>query len=151
MWHRARRLVPGLVAVGAALAACGGSSASGPNPSSLEGTWTASKMEYVMAGGAGTRVDLVSHGATVTLAMAATHTYTLTVRMPGEADDVTTGSWSTSGDVLTTTMTGMSGERQFEMTLTGNTLNLSGADADFDFNGDGIAEAAKLSMVLTKP
>ncbi len=149
MWNRAKLIMPGFILASAALVACS-SSSSGPNPSSLTGTWTATKMEFVKVGTSATAVDLVANGATVTLQMMASHDYTLTVRMPGQADEVTSGTWSSSSDVLTMTMAGISGERQFDMNLSGNTITLSGANVDFDFNDDGIDEPAKLNMVLTK-
>ncbi|HVA56434.1 MAG: lipocalin family protein [Gemmatimonadaceae bacterium] len=149
MWNRAKLFVAGSMVVSAMLGGCGGSS-TGPSPASLTGTWTATKMEFVKAGSPATTADLVAKGATVTLDLRASHDYTLTVKMPGQADELTTGTWSSSADMLSMTVTGFTGERQFAMNLSGNTITLGGADVDFDFNDDGIDEPAKLSMVLTK-
>lgn len=149
MWIRTRQILLGSIASAAMLAGCG-SSSTGPSPSALEGTWTVTKMEFVKGGSPTTKVDLIANGSTAILFMDSSNGYTLTVKTPEQADEVTTGTWSAASDVLTMTVDGMMGERQFQMSLSANTLTLSGADVDFDFNLDGVDEPAKLNMTLTK-
>ncbi len=130
------------LAVGAI--ACSGD---GSNPADLPGTWTASKMQFVNST-YGT-VDLVSRGGSATLVLNSNKTYTTTVRMPGQPDDVTTGTWNASSDVLSLVESPTS-QMEFDYVLSGNTLTLTGADAPFDFNGDGYEEPAKLNITASR-
>ena len=149
MRYRTWLVAPALAALSAGALACGGSS-TGPAPAELVGAWTATKVEYVSVAVPTQNVDLVAQGSTVTLEILDNHTYVFTVATPSLPDDVSTGTWSASSDIFTVTVTGMSGEQQFQMSLVGSTLTLSGADVDYDVNDDGTDEPAKLSMVLTK-
>ena len=44
----------------------------------------------------------------------------------------------------------MHGETQFDLTLSTNTLTLTGGHCDFDFNGDDQGEEARLNLVLAR-
>jgi len=137
------------LAVGAGVA-CGGDGGAGPSPQSLVGTWGATKAELVMVSNPSTKVDLVAMGGTVQLVLTTANTFTLTVSMPGEPLEQSGGTWS-SGDVLTLTYTsGRSGNQQFDISLSGNTLTLTGADTDYDFDDDGVYEAAKVNLALLR-
>jgi hypothetical protein len=133
-------------AVGMA-AGCGDDS-TGPSESSLVGTWRATKVELISVQDPAIKFDLVALGATVRLVLGSSKAYTLTLSVPGEPQEIVTGSWSSSGDVLT--LTDESGDMQFDMTLSGNTLTLTGADGEFDFNDDDVDEPAHLNMVLVR-
>lgn len=126
--------------------ACGGPGA-GPD---LAGTWTASRVEFVSTASSPTRVEIVAMGGRVTLALAADRTYTLTTEIPGEPAETERGTWDSSSDVLTLRESGTAGDMQFDYTLSGNTLTASGADGEFDFDGDGAMEPAKLSIVAAR-
>lgn len=65
-----------------------------------------------------------------------------------DMDDLV-GTWQASIDVLTITETGDPFSVQFEFTLSGATLTLTGGDVDFDFNGTGDLPA-ELDRVLVK-
>jgi hypothetical protein len=125
-----------------------GSSPSAPTAQTLEGTWRATRAEFVSIASSSRRIDVVAQGATVTLAFAGNN-YTFTLAQPGQAPVVQTGAWSASSEVMTLTRTGMSGNQQFDMTFSGNNLTLNGANALFDFN-TGNYEEAKLSMTLVR-
>lgn len=132
--------------------ACGGGAGSPASPSqisSLTGTWRASKAEFVNSAGNGSRVDVVAQGTVVTLVLEAA-TFRFSIADPGLAGNVTTGTWSASKDVLKLTPTGMSWSYEFDMALNGNTLTLNGGSAEFDFEGDGKIEQAKLNLTLSK-
>jgi hypothetical protein len=139
---------PWPVALLGAVGACGGDGGTGPSAASLAGTWRATQAQLVSVANPSTQVDLVAMGGTVRLVLSDAQTFTLTVLMPAEPDDITTGSWSSSIDVLT--LTYGSGSMQFDMTLSGNTLTLTGANGDYDFNGDDTDEPAKISLTLTR-
>ncbi len=130
--------------------ACGGSDgASGPPPN-LTGTWQATKVEFTSTGNPSQKVDIIAQGVTVTLVLNAGGTYQETTKTPGQTDEVTTGTWSASVNIFTMTETGLPFSWQFNLSLSGTTLTLSGADSQFDFNSDGIDDPAKLTVVLTR-
>ena len=124
-------------------------SSTGPSPQGLTGTWQATKAEYVSVANPSTKVDIVAQGSTVTLVLD-TSTFTLTITDPGKAPKVTTGTWTSTTDTMTLEPSGMSGGWTFDMTLSGNTLTLSGANVLFDFGGTGTVQDAKLNLVLTR-
>ena len=130
--------------------ACG-DDAAGPSPSEITGTWQATHVEYVSVAQPTVSVDLiVDEDYTVTLVLAANGSYTFTQTPPGEPPQTSTGTWEVDGDVFDVAPTGTQYRLQFEIALSGNTLSLSGADAEYDFDGDDTPEDAKLNMVLTR-
>ncbi|MGD2152406.1 MAG: lipocalin family protein [Gemmatimonadales bacterium] len=131
---------------GAALAC--GSDGVGPAPDQIAGTWTATKMEYVSVAQPAQTVDLIDEGGTATLLLNEVGTYTFTVTPNGEPQTVETGDWELNGDVMTVTPDGVIFELQFDVALSGNTLSLSGADAEYDFGGG--PEDAKLNLELVR-
>ena len=146
-----------LAAVGA-LIGCGGGGDNdgGGNPGSasstgggLVGTWRATRAEYVSATNSALKVEIVAQGSNLTLALEAS-TFVLTITDPGEAPNVTNGTWRSSSDTMTLTPAGMPFSWQFDMNLSGNTLTLTGAAVEFDFNADGALEQAGLSLTLVR-
>jgi hypothetical protein len=139
-----------LVAAAVVGSACSedGSSPSAPTAQTLEGTWRATKAEFVSIASSSKRIDVVAQGATVTFAFSGQN-YTFTLAQPGQATVVQTGTWSASSDVMTLTRTGSSGNQQFDMNFSGNNLTLNGANALFDFN-TGAFEEAKLYLALVR-
>ena len=137
------------LAVGAAVA-CGGSS--GPSPQTLAGTWGATKAELVKASSASTKVDIVAKGGSVLLVLRDNKSFNLTFSEPGEPVQDMSGVWSSSTDVLTLAYTSgpFSGEMQFDMSLSGSTLSLLGADTGYDFDDDGVDEPAKVNLTMVK-
>ena len=136
------------VALAAASLGCGKDKA--PPSESFAGTWNATRVEFVSTADPATRVDIVAQGSKVTVVLDARGTYTTTTRAPGLPDDVSTGTWSASSDVITMQETGVPWSQQFSYALAGNTLTLTGADAEFDFDDDGTGEPAKLNVTLTR-
>jgi hypothetical protein len=62
------------------------------------------------------------------------------------------GTWS-STDVLTLNLPPVgeiSGEWQFDATLSGDTLTLTGADTSWDFDDDGSIEDAKFNLTFVR-
>lgn len=146
---RSLRTIP-LVALLAAVA-CGDDDGTGPAPATLAGTWQATKVEYVLVANPNTRIDLVQLGGTATLVLESAGAFTAVSTFPGEPPFTSAGTWSASADVLTLSfISGQFGTWQFDMTLSGNTLTLSGADADFDVDDDGQDDPAKLNLVLVR-
>ena len=145
-----RIVAASLVAVAMLAPACdkNSSSPSAPTAQTLEGTWRATKAEFVSVASSSKRIDVVASGATVTLAFAG-NGYTFTLAQSGQAPVVQTGTWSASSEVMTLVRAGASGNQQFDMTFSGNNLTLNGANALFDFN-TGTYEEAKLYMTLVR-
>jgi hypothetical protein len=128
--------------------ACSDSSPASQTTQTLQGTWRATKAEFVSSTNSSKRLDIVAQGATVALVFSGSN-YTLTMTAPGSAPEVQTGTWSASSDVMTFVRAGSSGNQQFDMTFSGNNLTLNGANVQFDFNS-GVFEEAKLYMTLTR-
>jgi hypothetical protein len=151
---RSLAVVP-LVALAALCSACGGGGDGGQGPASpstqsgLLGTWMATRAEYVSRANPSLRVEVISQGTTMVLALES-GSYTLTITDPGESPTRTTGSWSASIDVLTLTPAGMSYSIQFDMNLSGSTLTLTGGDVEYDIDGDDVNEQTKLSATLVR-
>ena len=145
----------GRMVLGAAMlvmmTACGGDDGSGPSATELAGTWVATRYELISVANPSTKVEVIALGGEMTMTLLAGGTFTLTAQWPSEPAETFTGTWTASADVFTLVfVTGRSGDMQFDMSLSGNTLTLSGANTDFDFNGDDVMEAAKVNLVLTR-
>jgi hypothetical protein len=143
-------------AIVGALTGCGGGDGGGSSPAGasatgggLTGTWRATRAEYTSASNSNLRVDTVAQGSSLTLALEVS-SFVLTITDPGEAPNVTNGTWRSSSDTLTLTPAGMPFSWQFDMNLNGNTLTLTGAGVEFDFNADGVFEQARLNLTLVR-
>ena len=144
----ARRLVfAGMLALAVA---CGGDDDNGPSSSDFTGTWDATKFEFVNVANTADRIEVIGLGGSLTVVLNSNGTCTLTIQIPGEPPEVENCTWSAGVDVFTLRPSSMSGQFQFDYTLSGNTLTLTGADAEFDFNDDGIDDAAKLNITLVR-
>ncbi len=142
-----------LVAAIAGGAACGGGDGgSGPNATDVTGTWQLTKVLFVSQANPTQSVDLIADvGATATLTLNADKSFTFVVTPPPPAAvETTTGTWSLGGQVLTIVRDGFSGNVQFDITLTGQTLRLVGGHVDFDVNNDGTDEPAIMTIEGTR-
>ena len=154
-----------LVVVAAIAANCGGdggssgsSSGTSSSPTSpsgstsaqgLEGTWKATKAEFVSAANSSKRTDVVAQGTTVTLALTGS-SFVYTIADPGKPPNVTNGTWTSSRDTMALKPNGVTWSWQFDMTQSGNNLTLNGASVEFDFAANGVFEQAKLYMALVR-
>lgn len=139
-------------AVFAALAlslACG-DGGGGPSRDKFAGTWDATKLEFTNTANTSEKVDIIALGGTYVIELASSGSYSAVLTPPGGAPEVTTGTWSASADIFKLKETGTSGDMQFDYNLSGNTLTVSGANTDFDFDGDDVPEPARLSAVLVR-
>lgn len=127
------------------LTSCG--TASAPEPAELAGTWTATKAEYVSKTSSAS-IDIIAAGGSATLELTAEGRYEYVEIPAGEAPETTRGGWSASADTMTCTIDGLSGERQYDLDFSENTLRLTGADVLYDL-GSGYEEA-KQNLAFTR-
>ena len=132
------------------LGAAGCKSSTGPaDEDDFVGTWDATKAEYASIANPSTKADIITTGSTFVLDLAAS-TFVLTITNPGQDPEVFNGTWSASMDVFTLTWTsGMSGESQFDWSLNGDQLTMSGGHMPFEFT-PGNPEESLLSLVLVR-
>jgi hypothetical protein len=136
-----------LVAAGA----CSDNNGSGPPANEMAGTWTATRLEFVEAANPTNKIEVIGLGGSATVTLTENHDFTIVSSMPGESSETSTGTWSTSSDVMTFHFSsGLSGTWQFDYSLSGTTLTLNGAHTDFDFNGDDVMEDGRVNLVLQK-
>lgn len=129
-----------------AVAACG-NNAAGPSAASIVGNWQATKVQYVSTTGLGT-VDVIAEGGTATLVLHADGTFEYTCALGATVIEDLTGDWDVS-DGLTLSMSATN-KMQFDVSLSGNTLTLTGAYREYDFNDDSIREPARLDLTLRR-
>ena len=131
--------------VGLALLACGDDDSPG---TPLYGTWDVTKSEYVSAGDPPVSVDLIGAGGSGTVELNADASYDATIVPPGGASEQTTGTWSFTESTLTLRESGSSVTWTFDRTLEGDTMVLTGADAEYDFDDDGTPDPATWNVTL---
>jgi hypothetical protein len=96
-------------------------------------------------------VDLIAGGGTGTLTLTADDTLRLTVTPATGSPVVLVATYQVQGiDLMRVTPAGVSWYWAWDMSLTNNTLKLTGADAQYDFNNDGLGEPAKWNLEMTK-
>ncbi|HEX7079002.1 MAG TPA: hypothetical protein VF363_11315 [Candidatus Eisenbacteria bacterium] len=129
---------------------CGKDKAVGPKPSEITGNWTATKVEYVSRTTPQTRVDLIALGGTVNVAIREDHAWIYVHTKSGGAPDTTTGTWSLDGDLFKVQPSGFPFQWVWDVSLSGNTLALSDADMEYDFDDNGTPEMADQFMTLVR-
>lgn len=146
---RWRWLLGSAVLLAVATVGCGDDEPSGPGQDEITGTWQGTKVEYTAPGGV-PKVDLIALGGSASLLLNPDNTLVYTVTPAGGAAEVTAGTWQLGGDMMTITPAGMPFSWQFEVDYAGDDLRMSGADVEYDFNGDEVGEAAKLDLEFTR-
>lgn len=144
------RWAVGLLVLAALGAGCSDDGGTGPSQESLAGTWRATKLEYVSVANPANRVEAIGLGMTFTIVLQGNGTFAVTMTHPGEPNESFTGTWSVSHDVFTMRETGEPFDMQFDFVLSGSTLTLTGADVDFDINGDDVEEPCKVNVTLVR-
>jgi hypothetical protein len=137
-----------LASIGLAAMACGGSDT--PSLESLSGIWTANRLEYVSVANPTIKVELIAAGATATLNLNDNGQYAATVTLPGQQPETILGTWSYTGDTLTLRESGSSGDMTFDLSLGNDVMTLTGADAEYDFDDNGVDEPATLNIQLER-
>lgn len=142
-----RRLAMCLAVLASFSVACDDDDPAGPTSGDLVGSWELSMIELVSVANPNTRVDLMDEGVTATLDLEADGDFAFVVTDPVEGVEAFVGHWAWT-DVLSMEHVGgqFVGTWEFDVSLTGDVLRLTGADAEFDFNDDDVEEAAKLNL-----
>lgn len=134
------------------IASCGGDDdTTGPVNNDLVGTWDATAIQLTSVADPGTVVELVSQGASGRLVLEADGGFGLSVGVPGGPTEFGNGDWGVT-DVLTLTFGDgdIEGTWQFDVDLNGDSLRLTGADVEWDFDDDGTDDPARLDLTLTR-
>ena len=130
------------------LAGCGSDSTG--VESDIVGTWHATRLEFVNNANPANTVEAIALGATVTMIFNATHTFSLTLTLPGQPAEVSSGTYVVTATTLTITVTSENPVQtlNFAMSLSGNTLTLTGGTTTFNF-GTGEVPAT-LNVTATR-
>ncbi len=132
-------------AVGCAALSCSGSTE--PGVPDITGAWHATRIQVTNKANAAQTSDLFLAGVTITISFNADHTFTSTFTAPGEAPDVSSGTYVQTATMLTLTDSGVGGEvNSFTYTSTSGSLTVSGGSINFDFGGGEVP--AKLDLTL---
>jgi len=130
-------------------AGCRKDTVTSPSAEGLVGTWRATKAEYVSKVTSGLSYEVVGRGGSVTLALTSSQ-FTYTLVKSGSSAQVTTGTWTSTLDLLTLNPSGVSFSVAFEMNQSGNNLTLNGGSMEFDFSGTGTPENATVNLTLVR-
>ncbi len=122
--------------------------ATGVEPNDLAGTWTATSIVFTSVEDPMLTVDLATEGATMSLTLNADGTYTWAFVFPGEPTEDETGTYTVSGNTLTTTESLENFVETMAIVRSGDTLTLTLADV-FDFT-EGVEVDATMVIVLTR-
>jgi len=134
------------------VASCGDDDdTTGPVNNSLVGTWDATVIQLTSVADPGTSVELISQGANGRLVLQAGGGFGLSIGVPGEPVEFGNGDWGAT-EVLTLEFGegDVQGTWQFDIDLNGDTLRLTGADTEWDFDDDGVEDPAKLNLTLSR-
>lgn len=134
------------------LATCGDDDdTTGPVNNTLVGTWDATVIQLTSVANPGTIEELISQGANGRLVLQADGGFGFSVGIPGEPTEFGNGDWGAT-DVLTLEFGDgdIQGTWQFDFFLNGNTLQLTGADTEWDFDDNGTEDPAKLDLTMIR-
>jgi lipocalin-like protein len=125
-----------------------GSDSTGSETVNLVGTWHATHAQATSIAHPATTLNLIAAGVTLQVVFTANHTFTSTSTFPGNAPEISTGTYTQTATKLTLTNDQNSGGDVvvFDLALNAGTLSLTGANIGFDF-GAG-EEASRLDLTL---
>jgi len=149
---RTTLLVAAISALGAAVPACESPSPVGPPAEQeMSGRWVALEAEFVNIQNPSTRVEVVQEGGSLVLTLFGDRSFLMELTPPGDGTWTMEGTWEVDGPKMTLYYThGLPGTSEFDMTRIGEQVYLAGADVEFDFEGTGTWEPAKLNLVLER-
>lgn len=111
-------------------------------------SWTATKAEFTSVADANKKVDIIAQGGYLTVVFAEDGTFTLRMSKSGGAAEESAGDWAVSSDVMSWFWRSRyTGKTQFDYSLSGDTMTLTGGHIPFDFT-PGNFEEATLNLIL---
>ncbi len=118
----------------------------------LAGVWTATQFLFTSTADPNVTLDMISQGGTFSLTINADGTYSEAGVFGGNPREVENGSGTYVIQGTNLMLTEDEDPEPFTVAfvLSGNTLTLSATDETFDFDEDGVEEAATLEIVLTR-
>lgn len=133
--------------VGSAGAACG-SDSTGTSLANIVGTWHATTAVVTSVANPSTSANLIALGATLQIVFSANLTYNSTINLPGNAPEVSTGTYVETATQLTLHDASSSGDIvTFSLAQSGGTLLLTGG-TPFTFNFGSGDVPAKFDLTL---
>jgi hypothetical protein len=144
-----KRLAFGALAI-TVIATIGCSDTTGVSVEDLTGTWLATQFTFTNPANAAESFDLIAAGGTLSLTVDATGDYTATFVEPGSAPDVTTGTISVEGDIVTISESGQGSPTPYAASRSGDTLTLTTDEEEYDFDDDGTDDLASLRIVFSR-
>ena len=141
-----------LVALLPLAASCGGDEeAAGPISNDLIGSWDATQIEIVSVANPDLTVDIIALGGHGRLVLESNAYFGLSVGVPGEPTEFAGGVWSSTNVLLLTFDSGdIEGTWRFDYVLNGDNLRLTGATAEYDFDGNEVDDPAILNLTLVR-
>ena len=117
--------------------------------SGLVGTWSAVTFTFTNDANPAQSVEMISLGVTMSLTIRDDATFTVTQSHPEYGTEVINGTWTADEDSLYINETG-SPTVGMAYSLSGDQLTIERTGEEFDFDDDGTAEAATLTIVLDR-
>ena len=119
----------------------------------LVGTWNATSATFAEVGGSGS-ADAIALGATLSITVGPSGSYTINVSFPGEGDEVETGTLTVTNGVITATPTNpLEDPETIQIrSLDGDNMTLFFPDEEWDFTDDSVDNEtdATLTIVLRR-
>lgn len=143
-WPRRPRLsLIGLaLALALVAAGCGKDSAEKPSVQNFARAWNITSCEYRHQTDGARRVDLVDEGWTIDLYINDDGHFFYVWTPPGGSEESYTGTWTIDGESVLLTREGASFSWEFRATVREESMTLTGAHAEYDFDDDGTPEPA---------
>jgi hypothetical protein len=148
----ARAFVRLLISI-AILAGCSSTSdpSGGLTIGDLAGDWNASEFRFTSVENPSESAELIEEGGSAAFTISSDGAYTMVVTTPEASVDTTQGFMVLEQGFLLVTNTAAPGSTTaFLVNLAGTTLTMTTDEADFDFDGDGTEEPARLRIVLAR-
>ena len=116
----------------------------------LVGTWNATSAVFSEVGGTGS-ADVIALGATLSITVGPSGSYTINVSLPGEGAELETGTLTVANGVITATPTeqGEDPETIQIRSLEGDNMTLLFADEEWDFTDDSIDNETPATLTIT--